>query len=92
MIVAAQAAGAQVLLVGMKLPPNYGPAYVREFDALFDDGREVAQGPFVPYVFAGFGDDLALSSPTASIRRPRRSRGCSTTYGRRCAPARAKAK
>ena len=44
MVAAAQAAGAKVLVVGMQLPPNYGPAYVREFDALFARRREGAQG------------------------------------------------
>lgn len=29
--------GARVLLVGMRLPPNYGPQYTREFDAAFRD-------------------------------------------------------
>ena len=32
MIGAAHGAGARVLLVGMKLPPNFGPQYVREFE------------------------------------------------------------
>ena len=28
--------GAQVLLIGMRLPPNYGPAYTEKFQHLFD--------------------------------------------------------
>lgn len=32
--------GARVLLIGMHLPPNYGPAYTRDFDAAF---RNVAR-------------------------------------------------
>ena len=35
MVAAVQGANAKPLLIGMKLPPNYGAAYVREFDALF---------------------------------------------------------
>ena len=31
MVSASQAAGAKVLIVGMEVPPNYGPAYAREF-------------------------------------------------------------
>lgn len=43
----------RVLLVGMHLPPNYGPAYTRQFHALF---REVArrQGvALVPFLLEG---------------------------------------
>jgi acyl-CoA thioesterase-1 len=32
---AAKAAGARVLIAGMRLPPNYGPDYTRDFNALF---------------------------------------------------------
>ncbi len=39
MIVAAQGAKAKVLLVGMRLPPNYGPDYTRGFERAF---RELA--------------------------------------------------
>ena len=63
MVAAAQAAGAKVLIVGMKLPPNYGPAYVREFDALFADVAKARKAPLVPYLFEGFGEDLALFQP-----------------------------
>src|SRR5512134_824051 len=35
MIQQAQKAGARVLLVGMRMPPNYGPDYAREFEAAF---------------------------------------------------------
>ena len=33
-------AGAKVLLLGMRMPPNYGPAYTRDFEAAY---RELAQ-------------------------------------------------
>jgi acyl-CoA thioesterase I len=39
MIVAAQGAKAKVLLIGMRLPPNYGPDYTRGFENAF---RELA--------------------------------------------------
>ncbi len=35
MVQAAKAVGARVLLAGMRLPPNYGPDYTRDFNALF---------------------------------------------------------
>jgi len=40
MIGAAQGIGAKVLLVGMRIPPNYGPAYTSEFERGY---RELAQ-------------------------------------------------
>jgi len=58
MVAAAQRARAKVLIVGMKVPPNYGTAYARTFDAVFTDVAKARRVPVVPYVFAGFGDDL----------------------------------
>ena len=40
MVRLSKAAGAQVLLLGMKIPPNYGLRYARDFENLF---REVAR-------------------------------------------------
>ena len=55
-----QATHAQVLIVGMQIPPNYGKPYGDRFAALF---REVA-GKFhtalVPFFFAGFAERLEL--------------------------------
>ena len=63
MVAAAQDAKARVLIVGMQLPPNYGPAYVRDFNALFAEVAKAKRVPIVPAFFAGFGDDLALFQP-----------------------------
>jgi acyl-CoA thioesterase-1 len=63
MVKDAQAAGAKVLLVGMEMPSNYGPAYVREFNALFADVAKARKVPLVPSFFAGFGEDLAYFQP-----------------------------
>lgn len=49
MIDLSREAGAAVLLLGMKIPPNYGPRYASEFERLFADlaGRnELAFEPF----------------------------------------------
>ena len=59
----AQAAGAKVLIVGMQLPSNYGPAYVRQFNALFGDVAKERNAALVPFVFEGFGDDLSHFQP-----------------------------
>ena len=45
-----QAAGATVVLLGMRLPPNYGPAYTDAFHAIYRelaDRYEVARVPFM---------------------------------------------
>ena len=59
MVKAALAAHAKVLLIGMQVPPNYGSAYARSFAALFADVAKQNDVPLVPYLFEGFGDDLA---------------------------------
>ncbi|MDA3919923.1 MAG: arylesterase [Salinisphaera sp.] len=49
MISDSQRAGARVLLLGMRIPPNYGPAYTRKFHAVFDtlaEQRHLAYDPF----------------------------------------------
>ena len=56
MVTAVQNAKARPLLVGMRLPPNYGAAYVREFDALYTSVARAAKVPLVPFFFEGFGE------------------------------------
>ena len=55
--------GPHVLLVGMRLPPNYGEAYATEFAATF---RAVARGTsvaFLPFLLAGVAGDPSLNQP-----------------------------
>jgi acyl-CoA thioesterase-1 len=63
MIRQAQKAGARVLLVGMRIPPNYGPDYTREFAAAFADLAQRHRTARVPFLFDGMGEDLALFQP-----------------------------
>ena len=50
LIDAARGAGARVVLVPMRVPPNYGPAYSRAFEAVFaelpNEARGVSLTPF----------------------------------------------
>lgn len=46
---------ASVLLVGMQLPPNYGVAYTKKFQAIFPQLAENYQIKFIPFLLAGFG-------------------------------------
>lgn len=55
-LVAARAAGVRVLLVGMRLPPNYGAAYTRAFHAAFADLARRHRTAFIPFLLEGFAD------------------------------------
>lgn len=56
MVQAAQKAGAQVLLVGMQVPPNYGTDYARRFAATFEDVARAQKAALVPFLLAGVAD------------------------------------
>ncbi|HEX2199190.1 MAG TPA: arylesterase [Burkholderiales bacterium] len=50
----AQKAGARVLLVGMKLPPNYGPQYTEAFEAAFGELAKRYKTALVPFLLEDF--------------------------------------
>jgi len=54
---AAKAAGAKVLLLGMQMPPNYGPEVTRQFAALFPATARATGAALVPFFLKGVGDD-----------------------------------
>ena len=60
MVDVARRAGAQVLLLGMQLPPNYGAAYVRQFSELFADVAKTRDIAYVPFILQGFGEKPEL--------------------------------
>ncbi len=51
-----QAAGARVLLAGIKLPPNYGSAYLEQFESMYPDLASEFETMLVPF----FMDGVAL--------------------------------
>lgn len=53
---ASQAARARVLLVGMRLPPNYGAAYTRRFEVQFAEVSKAFGTVLVPFLLEGFGE------------------------------------
>lgn len=55
MVDRSRAAGAEVLLLGMQLPPNYGPRYTRAFAEAFERVAEEKQVPLVPFFLEGVG-------------------------------------
>ncbi len=50
MILASKAAGARVLLVGMRIPPNYGPDYTEAFQAMYDELAARHQLPLLKFL------------------------------------------
>ncbi len=56
----AQAAGARVVVVGMKLPPNYGPDYTRAFEAAFGEIAKRYKAALVPFLLEDFAEKPEL--------------------------------
>ncbi len=57
----ARAAGARPLLLGIKLPPNYGPEYVREFEDVYAKVSLETAVPVVPFFLEGVGGEPSLN-------------------------------
>jgi acyl-CoA thioesterase-1 len=54
------AAHARVLLVGMRIPPNYGPLYTRDFEAVFTELAQQFEVARVPFLLDGVALDPEL--------------------------------
>jgi acyl-CoA thioesterase-1 len=59
----AQEAGARVLLVGMKLPPNYGPQYTEMFEAAYAELAKRYKTALVPFLLEDFATRPQLFQP-----------------------------
>ena len=55
--------GARVLLLGIRLPPNYGAAFNARFDRVFDAVARETQTPLVPFFLKGVAEDRDLMLP-----------------------------
>lgn len=62
MIQASKQANAQVVLLGMLIPPNYGPKYTNGFKQVYLDLSEKYKTPFIPFFLDGISghSDLVL--------------------------------
>jgi acyl-CoA thioesterase-1 len=60
MIETAQAAHAKVVLVGMRMPPNYGPEYAESFHALYGELARKYDVPLVDFFLEGVALDDTL--------------------------------
>ena len=55
MISASQTSGAQVMLLGMRLPPNYGKRYTEGFAGVYEQLAASHQVPLLPFFLEGVG-------------------------------------
>ena len=58
----------------MTLPPNYGPDYIRSFEAIYRDLAKQYRLPLIPFLLSGVGGNPALMQrdgmhPTAEGNR-----------------------
>jgi acyl-CoA thioesterase-1 len=56
-----RAAGARVLLAGMRLPPNYGDAYAGDFAQTFRGVARATSVAFLPFLLEGVAGDPGLT-------------------------------
>lgn len=55
----AKASGAKVLVVGMRMPPNFGPSYTTQFEAMYAEVAKAVGGGLVPFFLDRIGTDLS---------------------------------
>ena len=63
MIQQAQAQGARVLVLGVKLPPNYGEDYTKSFEAVFRDVAKTHRAALVPFLLEDFAEKPEFFQP-----------------------------
>jgi len=57
MVMAIRESGAQPVLAGMMIPPNFGASYTERFRGLFGRVAKAQNVPVVPFLLAGIADD-----------------------------------
>ena len=57
---ASQAAGARVLLIGMRMPPNLGQGYTDKFRATFEDVAKAHKTALLPFLLEGMAGQREL--------------------------------
>jgi len=63
MIYLAEQAGARVVLLGIRIPPNYGPRYTQQFTVAYTDLAREHHLPFVPFLLKDVALKPALMQP-----------------------------
>jgi len=54
---------AKLVLIGMRIPPNYGRAYTREFETIYPELAQASGATLVPFLLEGIGGVAALNQP-----------------------------
>ena len=60
MVTKAKGAGARVLLAGVRLPPNYGPAYTGKFQSVYQEVAREQGVALAPFILEGIAANGAL--------------------------------
>lgn len=60
MVTLSQKQDAKVMLIGMRMPPNYGRAYTERFFGMYDNLAREFKAPLVPFMLEGVADKPAL--------------------------------
>ncbi|MBU1692252.1 MAG: arylesterase [Gammaproteobacteria bacterium] len=59
-ITACRKSKARVLLIGMRLPPNYGSAYAAKFQSIYQQAAQRHKISLLPFLLDGFADNPEL--------------------------------
>ena len=59
MVEASRAAGARVMLIGIRVPPNYGPDYAQALRDMYVQLSEKYDAPLLPFLLEPLGTDRA---------------------------------
>lgn len=60
MVSETRAAGATPVILGMQIPPNYGPRYTSAFQAMFREVADAHEAAYVPFLLDGVATDRTL--------------------------------
>lgn len=60
MVTLSQKQDAKVMLIGMRMPPNYGRAYTERFFGMYSTLSKDLKAPLVPFMLEGVADKPAL--------------------------------
>lgn len=55
----------KIIIAGMKMPPNWGGDYSRQFEKMFPELAKKNKATLVPFVLEGVGGERALNQPDA---------------------------
>jgi acyl-CoA thioesterase-1 len=60
MVEKAKSRGAKVLMLGIRLPPNYGKIYTERFHRVYEEVARDSKIPLVPFILKGIATDRTL--------------------------------